>query len=725
MSKKDKKESKLGAFETFGFIEKGSSSGNAYGDCPFCGGENKFYVSKQNYLWDCKKCGLKGNMYTFLNQICRVAEKCIDKRQRKRIAEKRGLPKEAFDDFQLGCLINEYTMPVRNNQGTVVDVRRYKLGKRLIGTKGCSTYIFNANALVDSPVHVPVYVCEGEWDCIALNWLLKKLNKPGAVVGLPGAGTFKNEWTQMFDGRDVVACFDNDEAGEKGEIKLAKKIGTVVNSLRFVRYPDDYKEGYDVRDLVTEVAVKNKKPKTCLKRLLSFLHSSPRDEKANVAIVETEAYELEPSRHVTIQDLFDEFGKYLYIKSTDPIEVCLATVLSTEIEGDPLWVFLVGSSGGGKTEFINCFKKFYKSHMVSSLTPQSLISGMGFREGKDPSLIPRLNGKTLIVKDFTAVMSQREADKDAIFGALRDAYDGYCSKTFGTGERRYESHFSVLSGVTQDVYLIAESYQSLGERFIKFGMSGNMSHAFHEEMIDSAITNIGKEKVLRTGASEVTKDLLLRLIKKYHDGGKKLPHLPDEIKYRIIALAKFGAKMRGTVHRDKRQSDLVISKPHEEFGTRLGKQIAKLAYSLAMVNERDEVNEHDYLICKKAILDTISQRYEDIVRSFVKLIQHEDDTLSTADVAEHSRYPLSTIRRILNDMLMLEIVQRTGSPTKARWALHPNLLKEVERAELYVTVDEMERESWMHEDLHEVDDVRTKAAKKGATKKKFKIKRRK
>ena len=703
-SKKKEKdtESKIKAFECHGFIPKGESSGNVYGDCVFCQGTNKMYINKQNYLWDCKKCGLKGNLSVFLNNVSMLNAKSMTAISINKLCTDRNLPDEAFENMQLGKFGNYYTFPIRNEKGAVVDVRRYRIGKRILGTNCCSTYLFGAEKVVDTPPHVPVYICEGEWDTIALNWLLKKNEVEGLAVGVPGAGVFKNEWVKFFEGRDVIVCYDNDEAGEKGELVVAKKIGTLVNTIRFVHFPSSHKVGYDVRDHVGEVGYKGGKPKGCLKQLLGFVKSEPRIQDPTVVVVEKEHYDMEPKRYVTIKDVFEEFNKYLYLKSNDPIEVCLAVVLSTEIEGDPLWLFLVGSSGGGKTEFINAFKKFYKSYLVSSLTPQSLISGMGFKEGRDPSLIPKLNEKTLIVKDFTSIMSQRDSDKDAIFGALRDAYDGYCSKTFGTGERRYESHFSVLSGVTQDVYLLAEHYQSLGERFIKFGISDNMSHAYHEEMIDSAITNIGKEKVLRTGTSEVTKDLLLRLVKNYHVKNKQLPSLPDRIKYKIVGLAKFGAKMRGTVHRDKRQSDLIISKPHEEFGTRLGKQIAKLAYSLALVNERTEVDEHDYLICKKVMLDTISQRYEDIVRTFIKNCKHEDDTLSTAELAELSKYPLSTVRRMLADMHMLEIVERSGTPMKARWSLHGNLIHEIERAELYSSVDELERESWLKEEVHEM-----------------------
>lgn len=38
-------------------------------DCPFCGKERHFYISKQTQLFDCKKCGEYGSIYKLLKQL--------------------------------------------------------------------------------------------------------------------------------------------------------------------------------------------------------------------------------------------------------------------------------------------------------------------------------------------------------------------------------------------------------------------------------------------------------------------------------------------------------------------------------------------------------------------------------------------------------------------------------------------------------------------------------
>lgn len=60
-------------------------------DCPFCGKEQHFYISKSTQLWDCKKCGESGNIYKllkFLDKTFLLAGKTIeDKPELKSIRE--------------------------------------------------------------------------------------------------------------------------------------------------------------------------------------------------------------------------------------------------------------------------------------------------------------------------------------------------------------------------------------------------------------------------------------------------------------------------------------------------------------------------------------------------------------------------------------------------------------------------------------------------------------
>ena len=137
----------LKAFKQHGVVFNGANQSQAYGDCPFTGKANKFYVNKKNLLWDSKTAGTNGNLFQFLEYVNEQNKEDMTKSQMSRLAENRGLPVSAFRDFEFGKSSNGYTFPVRNEKGKLVDLRTYRLGKKVMGTSGCTTHIFNAEEM--------------------------------------------------------------------------------------------------------------------------------------------------------------------------------------------------------------------------------------------------------------------------------------------------------------------------------------------------------------------------------------------------------------------------------------------------------------------------------------------------------------------------------------------------------------------------------------------------
>jgi len=296
-----------------------------------------------------------------------------------------------------------------------------------------------------------------------------------------------------------------------------------------------------------------------------------------------------------------------------------------------------------------------------------------------------LSEKVLVVKDFTAILSLQDREQKEIFGILRDAYDGYCSKTFGNGiTRNYDSRFTVLAATTPKIYDLADAHQSLGERFLKFLVGDNLHHLSESEVITRAIENADRESAMQEELSSVTKAFLERSREKV-----KSPTLPPEILTRVVSLAKFGARMRGTVSRDYYRNDIVMSRPMAEVGTRLGQQLAKLARGLAMVAGRAVVNDEDYGLVKKVMLDTISQRNEDVLRAMIHAMggMQKMQAMSMRELALKTHYPFPTIQRLIQDLQALHIVKRQGSGTNTTWTLTDYVESEVRDAQLYTQSD--------------------------------------
>ena len=682
---------KLKAFTIHGVRFIGERGNQNYGDCPFCSGAGKFYASQDSQLWDCKKCGKRGNFLQFLEETAKQNVENIDDDFLKKLCIERKLPLAALEPWEIGRNGMNYTFPVRDDRGIIQDLRIYCPGKGGVkATKGCHTGLLGLHMLKKCPNDWPVYLCEGDWDGMAFYWLLRFLKKPGLVLATPGANTFKKEWARFLDNRVVNVLYDNDEAGEAGDLMVKERLTGTAKQVSFLHWSNKLPTGYDIRDIVALEAIKKKKPVKTYKAILSMLRDQPRKKAvASAGVVEQTAQHAEPEKK-SLEEVFEVFKRWLFLKNTHAIEMMLAVAISNLVDGDPLWLFLVAPPGGAKTEVLTGLTDSPDVYFTSSLTPHALISGAPWTTGGDPSLIPKLNGKILVIKDFTSIMSKRDVEKDEIFGILRDAYDGKCSKVFGTGVKRsYESKFTIISAVTPEIYKLSNEHQSLGERFLKFTIGSNLVHASEEEIIDRAITNLNRETDMRKEISETVRGYLFHKFKEYDR--EKLPALSPKLKTSLVALAQIGARMRGTVSRERYRPDLIATKPSAEIGSRLGKQLAKLALSLAIVHSRKEVNESDYVLCKKTMLDTISQRNEDILKCAYLNCPKPESTIRTKEISFRVRYPHATCARILSDMEMLDIVNRTGKANKYEWKLSPYVRGLIQKAELYKTEEEINR----------------------------------
>ena len=134
---------------------------------------------------------------------------------------------------------------------------------------------------------------------------------------------------------------------------------------------------------------------------------------------------------MNIAEVKNTAARWLYLEDDRFIEVGLASIIAHRFGGDPVWLFLIAPSGSAKTEFLRALTGD-RVHHLSGLTPNTLVSGLNQPGKKDPSLLPVIDGKVLIIKDFTAILSENRKVCSQIFGQLRDIYDGSTAKAFGS-----------------------------------------------------------------------------------------------------------------------------------------------------------------------------------------------------------------------------------------------------------------------------------------------------
>jgi uncharacterized protein YbdZ (MbtH family) len=682
----------LNGFRAHGVTFEREAGTQAVGNCPFCQKDGHFYANKETKLWDCKRCGERGNFEDFLRRMAEEYEGGIDAGRLERLAKDRGLPADAFRGLGIGWDGSKYTLPIWGATGRVSDIRFYRPGGKLLSTHTATSGLFNVRDLVLADRRSErVFICEGEWDAIAWRWLVGSLGHGGIVVGVPGASAFKQAWAPLFTGRQVVALYDNDPAGIAGAGLVRQRLTGSVEGIKYLHWPLEEKlpTGWDIRDHVKKYGMADGSPAKAYDYIQRNLRDVPpgsgTEEKAGTASVgkgdsggvgEEQGEKLPP---ITTKELIGVYTKWLHMASTDSLKVLYGTILANRMGGDPIWLFLVAPPGGMKSELLMSLAKGPGTHALSSLTPHTLISGASWKEGQDPSLLPQLKDKMLIVKDFTTLLTLHYSVRDEIFGTLRDVYDGQTEKVFGNGIRRkYEARFGILAGVTPVIETFNIVHQGLGERFLKFRISGNWDSGSEEAKILRCLNNIGHEDSMRHELQQAGSRWLANL-----KPLGSIPEISDSMKMRLVHLAKFAARLRGVVERDK-FSGSVMYKPSSEVGTRLAKQMAKLGQGIAMFLEKRTLDEEVYHLIRRVALDTVPDRVEDIVRAVWDMTQSDDElTCKTVDVCIKTRLPQATIFRCLQDMNLLRLVENSAEKGNSLWRLSKKLMTHIREAKLY------------------------------------------
>ena len=668
-------------FKQLGYNPSKIAGNQVIGDCPFCEGELKLYMNPVTKMWDCKTCSREGGYKTFVSEAAKTFAKKFTGKTALEFAKSRSLPLKVLKAHYIGYnpLNKTIVLPIMNSDNSEIwDIRVYK-DKKFMSLSGCHVGLFGWNALPKS--YDTVWLCEGEWDKMALEVMLAEKNIDDPVLAVPGAGTFKPEWGIFFEGKTVNVMYDNDEPGKKGANKVHRVLATLAKKMNFIHWPSTKKDKYDVRDYLIET---EKKPFNRLAKLTALFKDVPpecevkkgKDGSGPVITASVKAkIDKYTGDYIDRNKIHEGYRKWLYLPDTDVLDVMFGTCIANRLDGDPIWLFLIAPPGGTKTELLNTISAGPNIVTTSSLTPKSLVSGANIAGGGDPSLIPRLDQKVLVVKDFTTILNMNPMLRDEIFAILRDAYDGKTEKDFGNGVRRsFISKFGLISGVTPAIDLFTEGNTALGERFLRFNIRIPESSRERHEYLHRAEENAGKELIMRAELAELGTSVL-------NHNFTNVPNITADIKNKTIALAQFTAKMRGTVNRDKFTREITHA-AFSELGTRIVKQYTKLMYGIGMYRDTSVIDESIYKIIKRMALSTVPVRLEHIVRHMYSIDPEREFT--TEEIAKELKLQGMTCSRLLENLDMLGIVdQHKQSMLKTSWTLNEDGIYLIEEGKIY------------------------------------------
>lgn len=147
--------------------------------------------------------------------------------------DSRGLNDATLKRRLIGYDGERYMIPVRDAEGNLVNVRRYKPKSnkdKMLNWPGYgSANLFLMDNLAHSDL---VLLCEGELDA-----LIGEQYGFATVTATAGAGTWQEQWSNAFTGKTVYVCYDNDPAGDNGGRKVANHLRKVAASVHVMKLP--------------------------------------------------------------------------------------------------------------------------------------------------------------------------------------------------------------------------------------------------------------------------------------------------------------------------------------------------------------------------------------------------------------------------------------------------------------------------------------------------------
>jgi hypothetical protein len=476
-----------------------------------------------------------------------------------------------------------------------------------------------------------VYVTEGEKDSDRLAAL-----GLASTTNAGGAGKWCDAYTRQLQTagvKTVILLPDHDEPGRQHAEAVAMSCRAAGLVVRIVTLPNVPLKG-DVSDWLDAGG-------TCAAlEQLSRADASP--ATTPMALADVEAI----------------FARW--IRDADPLPtraVLAAYLANRRLDGDPVWLMLVGGSGVGKTERLAPLAVMPDVVLESSITgPAALLSGTGKKErAKDATggLLRKLpdGGGVLLLKDFTSIIDMHRDARAEVLAALREVYDGRWDRSVGAEGGRtltWQGRLGLVAGCTTAIDSAHGVISAMGTRFVLIRLQGDRHIAL------SALEHVGCEKPMRDALRTAVAGLLHAAVGE--------PYAVSEAREQLAALGSYVALARSPVDRDSQGEIRLVLDP--EAPTRVVKMLAQFwrASGLLGLSRPDA-----WALVGRIGLDSIPKLRRNVLDYLATAITAP----STTTIAEAVEHPSRTTRRALEDLAAHRVVRRlAGGEGKAdRWEL--------------------------------------------------------
>lgn len=411
------------------------------------------------------------------------------------------------------------------------------------------------------------------------------------------------------------------------------------------------------------------KPTNKLSLLLDKIEPVPQEWLGvSPTLIEKKEYEPEQPSVAEIScdnynELIDSWKNAMYwTEGLDvALSVMLASIASTKMMGDQLWIKIISPPAGGKSTLCEALSANTK-HVEAKSTIRGLHSGYkvdNMDDGEDNSLISIMFDRTLIIKDGDTLLQAPNLKQ--ILSEFRDVYDSTSRTHYrNKASKDYEGvRMTVIFAGTSSLRALDQS--ELGARFLDCVIMDGIDHELENKVLDSAIDeafNTLKIEADHKSGKNINPDMVQAqgktagYVSYLRDNAVELIstiNASQESKDMLKTLGKFVAYMRA------RPSEYQEENAEREFATRLSKQFTRLAGFLAVVLNRESVDSVVMERVTKIALDTARGQTLDIL----KLLCDEPEGVPAARIATKIHTATTKTNKLLRFLSRIGVIELT------------------------------------------------------------------
>jgi len=362
-------------------------------------------------------------------------------------------------------------------------------------------------------------------------------------------------------------------------------------------------------------------------------------------------------------ELIERYSEEIELNDREALELILACYIANYMAGVPLWMLLIGASGGGKSTGVEMFFGHESAYPMGGITSKTGFSGLTGKSQKN-DLGEKLKGKVGLFSDLAEILTMGKDSRNEIMSMFRQMYDQDYRKEWGSNKPpiHWKGKFGLIGATVPAVDSRLSALMELGERFIRVVLRSTREQ--DKRATKQARENVGREDYIKEHLRELGMAFLDEYIpkaKEFVNGSQEPFWWGDQ----IDDVVSITAHLRTFVERG--QGGELKYEPVPEVPTRLVKQMTMLANSYCLIDDRTELSQLDMDKVVRCCLDSVPMRRG---RIFSALLHGRE---RVKDISEFANINERDIKRDLEVFQMMEdVVDR-----KNKWQISADLLSDM------------------------------------------------